>query len=144
VRRRTEIDGGCGVDAFKGSKERGRFDFGVLFPKGSLWDLITSLHEQRSKKGNVPVIDRRMSKLIMHGLLTFPKIAFDSTMPLYGILSRRRSGQGFPRSEDPPQEISLAPSQKPPMDLGNTAEPPVCMAACQRMTWEKLASEVEE
>ena len=30
VRGPTEIDGGCGIDTFKGYKERGRFDFGVL------------------------------------------------------------------------------------------------------------------
>jgi len=30
VRRRTELDGGCEVDASKGYNERGRFEFGVL------------------------------------------------------------------------------------------------------------------
>jgi hypothetical protein len=30
VRRRTELDGGCAVDASEGYNERGRFEFGVL------------------------------------------------------------------------------------------------------------------
>jgi hypothetical protein len=79
VGRPTEIDGGCELDASKGYKQRGRFDFGVLFPKGSLWDLVTSLHEQRSNKAIASMMEKKMTKLVTQQLWDAPNCDAETT-----------------------------------------------------------------